>query len=292
MKAYLDMVVDILSRGVDTENRTKFDTRVLPFQHFDHNMAEGFPLLTTKKMPLRTIAVELYAFIHGINSKAWLKEHGCHIWDHWCNPQAIPEGLSQEAKQAFQKECDDLGPYYGVQWRRWNEVYDEDDEGYIKGIDQLSNVIHLLKHNPTDRRIICNSWNIGQIDRMALPPCHYTWSCVPTGNILNLSFVMRSVDIGVGLPFNIALYALLLLLLSKECELQPGRLHAFLENAHIYTNQFPALIQQLDRKPRPLPQLEIVTPGEDFSFYDWFHNDYKLIDYHPHDKLHMGEIAV
>lgn len=176
MKAYLDIVKKVLDSGIYKANRTDIPTIMLPFQHFQHNMQDGFPLLTTKRMPLKVIAVELEGFLKGITSKKWYQDNGCHIWDEWANPLAVQNYITQYPLlktpiKEIQKEYDDLGPIYPHQFRHFGACYDEDDDGPINGTDQITNIINILKTDPDSRRMVCSAWNPNQMSRMALPPC-------------------------------------------------------------------------------------------------------------------------
>jgi thymidylate synthase len=271
-KVYLDLVGQILVTGKEKSDRTGVGTLSIPHASLSFDLAEGFPLLTTKKVPFKVVKVELEGFLKGIKSKAWFQERGCRIWDEWCNPEKVPYGNDETTKQKMLQE-DDLGEIYGVQWRDFN------NEGY----DQLKYITDTLKTNPYDRRMVCSAWNPIALKKQALPPCHYNW-VVSVDDRLHLSFSMRSVDVGLGLPFNIASYSLLAHLLSLESNIPVGTVTAFLNNVHIYKNHVDILEEQLARKPYTSPT--IIT--ENFtSIYDWSHNDTKLINYKSHEKLSM-----
>lgn len=274
MKAYLDIVRQIIEAPETAwkGNRTGVRAKSISGTMFAHDMSEGFPLLTTKQMALRIIATELEFFIRGLRDKKWLQDRGCHIWDEWCNPQIVPYGTDNESKAKMAEE-NDLGRIYGVQWRDFN------------GVDQLKNVVDKLKSNPSDRRMIVSAWNPAELDQMALPPCHLLFQVVVTGenfNIINLNWYQRSVDTMLGLPFNIASYALLLILLAKEAKMTPGKLCGMLGDTHIYENQFETAKIQLEREPLPLPNLEIP---EFTSLFDWTYHQYQLLNYQHQGKL-------
>lgn len=274
MKPYLEIVRQIIE-APDTAwkgNRTGVSAKSISGTMFAHDMSEGFPLLTTKQMPLKMVAVELEFFIKGLRDKNWLKERGCHIWDEWCNPQLVPYGTDDQSKAKMAAE-NDLGRVYGVQWRDFN------------GVDQLKNVVDKLKSNPADRRMIVSAWNPSELNQMALPPCHLLFQVIVTGenfDVINLNWYQRSVDTMLGLPFNIASYALLLLLLAKEANMTPGRLCGMLGDTHIYENQFETAKEQLDREPYPLPTLDITGNA---SLFDWIHIQYQLNNYYHRGKL-------
>lgn len=303
MKEYLNIVERTLACGVNKEpvrfdadgNIVKLDngTTGIFAAIFRHNMSDGFPLLTTKKMPIKTIAVELEGFIKGITSKRWYQERNCKIWNEWCNPQEVPKSITQEEKKLFALGCDDLGPIYGYQWRRFDEAYNVKDDGVMKGYDQLKSIVDKLKTNPYDRRMICSAWNPNQLSQQALPACHMMFNVVVYGNKLNLIWHQRSCDLMYGVPFNIASYAMLLLLLAKEAGLDPGELVGTLNDCHIYDNQLESAREQLTRTPLELPTLEILTPeGQEFSIFNWTHKDIKLNNYVSYEKLSFGAVTV
>lgn len=282
MKAYLDIVRRILDEGERKENRTGVDALTVAGAMFEHDMANGFPLLTTKKMPFKTIRVELEFFIKGLTDKKWLQERRCTIWDEWANPKKAPYGHDEASKKRMAEERD-LGPVYGFQWRHFDAPYENWDTDYTgKGIDQLKTVVDRLKTNPNDRRMIVMAWNPKALPEQALPPCHYGFQVTVVNEKLNLLWNQRSVDTMLGLPFNIASYALLLHLLAKESGLKEGRLIGFLADTHIYVNHVEGAKTQLARTPGPLPH--IVT--EPFtSIYEWTGEHTRLEGYEPQDRI-------
>ena len=286
MKSYLDIVNNVITNGTLKDNRTGTYTLSLPNQVFSHDMSKGFPLLTTKKMPLRVIAVELEGFIKGITSKKWYQNRNCHIWDEWANPKLVNWVIKQHNsdKKEIQKECDDLGPIYGYQWRRFNQVYDENDNGCLPQYDQLKTIVDTLHNNPDDRRMVCSAWNPVQMDRMALPPCHFAWGLVHNNGVLSLYWVQRSCDLMLGVPFNIASYGLLLELLCKEANMQAGNLTGLLADCHIYQNHYEGAREQCARLPAILPTITI-TPQEDFDIFQWTYKDILLENYNYQDKI-------
>lgn len=288
MKEYLEIVKYVLENGERKINRTGIDTFSVSGVKFEHDMSEGFPLITTKKVPYGLVASELEFFIKGYTDKKWLQDRNNHIWDEWCSPEIVAYGHDEETKQKMMKERD-LGPIYGWQWRHYGAKYEGYDKDYTsKGVDQLEEIINKLKNKPNDRRMIVSAWNPQDIDKMALPPCHYQFQVLVNKGKINLMWSQRSVDVMLGLPFNIASYATLLHLLAKETGLKEGKLIGFLGDTHIYENHVKGAKEQLSRKPYDLPQ--IVT--ENFkSIFDWEYKDSKIKNYKKHPKINF-EIAV
>lgn len=290
MKAYLDIVRNILENGVMKQNRTGIKTLAVPGAMFAHDMSKGFPLLTTKKMPFRCIASELEFFIKGITDKKWLQERKNFIWNEWANPQKAPYGHDEEAKKRMAEERD-LGPVYGFQWRHFGAEYDNHDSDYTgKGIDQLKYVVDMLKKDPSDRRMIVSAWNPTAKPKMALPPCHYSFQVTVIGNKLNLLWNQRSVDTMLGLPFNIASYAILLHLLAKESGFDEGRLVGFLGDVHIYENHIDGAKEQLSRDPDKF-RLPKIQTNNFKSIFGWQYTDTEVIGYESYPKIPF-EIAV
>ena len=324
MRSYLDILRYTYENGRPKGNRTGTRALTVFGETFKHDMSKGFPLVTTKKMPLRTIAVELEGFIGGITDKAWYQERGCRIWDEWANDRACEEFYNENYKQPHEREvaehgpggcCGfddfglipyehvkpmiakavmDLGPIYGYQWRKFNKTYtegeglqNEDDGDWNNYTDQLKVVVERLKTDPNDRRGVISAWNPNQIHLMALPPCHYAMNFVHIDGKLNLTWKQRSCDMFLGVPFNIASYALLLLIVSKEVGLEPGILKGDLDDCHIYENHVPQVEQQLGREPYESPKVDILSGG----LWDWTHKKLKLNNYKHHPKL-SAEVAV
>ena len=298
MKAYLDIVQKILDSGFRKTNRTGVDALTVAGAMFEHDMAEGFPLLTTKKVPFRLVASELEFFIRGITDKEWLQGQSNHIWDEWCSPDAVPYGNDEQTKAKMLAERE-LGPIYGWQWRNFGArymAYNAPHEGQSfdkqsvdqPSIDQLRQVVQTLKTDPDNRRMLVSAWNPLDLPRMALPPCHYAFQVTVIDGKLNLLWNQRSVDVALGLPFNIASYGCLLHLLAKEARLGEGRLIGFLGDTHIYVNHIDAIRRQIDRAPKTLPQIKT----ENFtSIFDWHYGDTVIENYDPHPAVKF-EIAV
>jgi thymidylate synthase len=225
MRAYLDIVEKIIKEGHLEDTRTGIKAYTIAGALFEHDMSKGFPLLTTKKTPFKLVATELEFFINGITDKKWLQDKNNHIWDEWANPKKAPYGHDEASKKKMFEERE-LGPIYGFQWRHFNAPYESYDSNYTgKGVDQLKKVVETLKTNPRDRRMIVSAWNPQQFGEMALPPCHYSFQITVVDGKLNLLWNQRSVDTMLGLPFNIASYAILLHLLAKETGLKEGKLY-------------------------------------------------------------------
>lgn len=288
MKPYLDIVKKILKEGSKKDDRTGTGTIAIMGTMFKHDMKDGFPLVTTKSVPLRLVASELEFFIKGITDKKWLQERNNHIWDEWCSRDIVPYAHDEKTKKKMLKERE-LGPIYGFQWRNFGSEYKSYDKNIGgKGVDQLKNLVEKIKEDPTDRRMIVNSWNPIDIPSMALPPCHYSFQVTVMDNRLNLMWNQRSVDVALGLPFNIASYGLLLHLLAKESGFKEGNLVGFLGDTHIYINHIDGLKEQLKRKPYPLPEIKT----DNFtSIFDWEYSDSKVIGYKHHPRIKF-EIAV
>jgi thymidylate synthase len=315
LRQYLDIVNNILNHGLHKQP-TRDDVPVenatigLPNLFFSHNMEDGFPLLTTRKVPWRNIRVELEGFIKGITSKKWYQDRKCIYWDHWGNPKKVREQLKidmakpswspgqcdkEDLEKAVKLLEDDLGPIYGYQGRRFNQAYDEDDHGWVdesqaKDADQILSIVKTLKHNPYDRRMVCSYWNPLQKKIMALPPCHFAWAVTVYGDTLNLAWVQRSVDTYKGLPSNIASYGLLLELLAHTSGFKAGNLSALLIDCHLYQNDISAARQLVERKPRDLPSIRF-TDGFD-SVFNWEWNMAKVDNYNPDEPLKGGKITV
>lgn len=291
-KQYLDLLNKILKEGQWKGNRTGVDCLTIAGFMFEHDMAEGFPLLTSRKLPFKSTKVELEFFIKGLRSKRWLQERGCHYWDGWCNPQVVPYANDAVTKARMAAE-DDLGLIYGTQWR---DFHDPESRGSVfntdsqlgKGIDQLKVLVNTLKKNPSDRRMIVSAWNPLVLPYAALPSCHYGFQVTVIGDKLNLAWNQRSVDTCCGLPQNIASYALLLHLLAKEAGLKEGKLIGFLMDTHIYANHMDGVKQQLTQATHDLP--EIVT-DKFTSIFDWEYSHTELLSY-KHSEPIKYEVSV
>ena len=285
----------ILDSGSKKEDRTGVGTISFPGIMFRHDMSEGFPLLTLRKIPFKSAAVELEGFLNGITSKRWYKERGCNYWNQWCAPYKVKYANDPETKLRMEQE-DDLGPIYGKQLREfadWSLIPSMSDLPSTiigrsgKKIDQLKNLVTELKSNPNSRRMLVTYWNPLTVDLASLPACHTHWQVNVTNNKLNLFYYMRSVDFILG--NNINSYGLLLHLLAKEANLQEGTLVGFFADAHVYLNQLDGAKEILNRK------IDIKLPTvktENFkSIFDWKHTDTMLSNYFPQDAIKF-EVAV
>jgi thymidylate synthase len=264
MKQYHDLLEHILQNGVKKEDRTGTGTiSVFGYQmRFDLN--EGFPCITTKKLHLRSIIHELLWFLKGETNIQYLKENNVSIWDEWAD------------------ENGNLGPVYGSQWRSWPTA-----DG--RHIDQIKQVIDQLKNNPDSRRIIVSAWNVGEIEKMALPPCHAFFQFYVADGKLSCQLYQRSADTFLGVPFNIASYALLTMMLAQVCNLQPGDFVHTLGDAHLYSNHLEQAKLQLTRDFRPLPQMKMNPNVNDL--FDFKFEDFELVNYDPHPHI-KAEVAV
>lgn len=269
-------LLDVFKNGTDRGDRTGTGTRSLFGVRMEFDLQNGFPLITTKKVFFRGIVEELLWFLRGETNVKSLQDKGVHIWDEW----AAPNG--------------DVGPVYGKQWRAWPSVravkHGMNTLVSQTTIDQLSDVINQIKGNPESRRMVISAWNPADIPDMALPPCHVLSQFYVTADgHLDLQLYQRSGDMFLGIPFNIASYALLLHIVANECGVEPGRLIHVIGDAHIYHNHFDQVKEQLSREPRPFPQLEIVTDGE--AMEGLTYANFKLTGYNPHPAI-KGEVSV
>ncbi len=316
MKQYLNILREIVEAESDLRmNRTGIpDIGLGHGAVFVHDMNMGFPLITTKKMGLKNIATELEFFLRGITDKKWLQDRNCKIWNEWANPAKVEQRYQIESankilsvsnatklRNSIMDNERDLGPIYGFNWRHFGGKYEWDINRIKKdptdnfdhnnpGIDQVANAIDKLKNNPNDRRILVSAWNPVDFPQMALPPCHVMHQLVVRDGKLNLIWTQRSCDMFLGIPYNIASYALLLLLYAKEAGLKPGILKGELHDAHIYQNHLPQVAEQLTREPYPLPTVEI--PDENWRGMLNWHADggFVLKNYIHHEKL-RGAVA-
>jgi thymidylate synthase len=253
-----------MDNGVQKSDRTGTGTRSVFGYQMRFNLADGFPLLTTKKVHLKSIIYELLWFLKGDTNVKYLQENGVRIWNEWAD------------------ENGDLGHIYGYQWRSW--------PGYDgEFIDQIQQAIDDIKHNPDSRRIIVSAWNVADLKNMNLPPCHAFFQFYVANGRLSLQLYQRSADTFLGVPFNIASYALLTMMVAQVCGLQPGEFIHTLGDAHIYNNHFEQVKEQLSRDPRPLPKMHINPEVK--SIFDFKYEDFTLTDYNPHPHI-SGKVSV
>lgn len=264
MKQYHDLLKRVLEEGTKKSDRTGTGTISVFGHQSRYNLAEGFPVLTTKKLHLKSIIYELLWFLAGDTNVKYLQEHGVRIWNEWAD------------------EKGNLGHIYGYQWRSWPDY----NGGHI---DQISNIIDTIKHNPDSRRIIVSAWNVADIPNMNLPPCHAFFQFYVAEGKLSLQLYQRSADIFLGVPFNIASYALLLQMVAQVTGLEAGDFVHTLGDAHIYTNHLEQVKLQLNRDFRPLPRM-IINPDVK-SIFDFKYEDFQLEGYDPHPHI-KGEVAV
>ena len=279
---YLDLCRDLLKNGERTSNRTGVDTLSVFGRMMRFDLTKGFPLLTTKNVYWKGIVRELLWFIRGQTDAKILSDQGVTIW----NGNGSREFLD---KRGLNYETGDLGPVYGFQWRHFGAEYVSSSSDYTgKGVDQLKECIHLIKNDPQSRRIILTAWNPSDLNKMALPPCHVMCQFRIHNNKLSCMMTQRSCDVGLGVPFNIASYALLTHILAKICKLGVGEFVYSMGDVHIYTNHIEAIQEQLLRTPRLLPQLQI----KDISSIDAIQeSDIVLLNYDPHPKIKMEMIV-
>lgn len=264
MKQYLDLLDRILREGTLKGDRTGTGTVSLFGHQMRFNLEKGFPLLTTKKLHFKSIVYELLWFLKGDTNVRYLQEHGVRIWNEWAD------------------ENGELGPVYGHQWRAWPD--------YAGGaIDQISNVVDQLRHNPDSRRMIVCAWNVAEVERMALPPCHTLFQFYVADGRLSLQLYQRSADTFLGVPFNIASYALLLLMMAQVTGLKPGEFIHTTGDTHIYTNHLEQVKLQLTRTPRPLPRVWLNPEVK--SIFDFQYEDIRLEDYDPWPHI-PGKVSV
>jgi len=263
MQQYLQLMKHVLDTGVKKEDRTGTGTLSVFGYQMRFDLSEGFPLVTTKKLHLKSIIYELLWFLKGDTNIRYLKENGVSIWDEWAD------------------ENGNLGPVYGAQWRSWKSANGS--------IDQISRLIEQIKTNPDSRRHMVSAWNVGEIDRMALPPCHILFQFYVANGKLSCQLYQRSADIFLGVPFNIASYALFTMMIAQVCDLEPGDFVHTFGDAHLYSNHLEQAKLQLSREPRPLPKM-IINP-EVKNIFDFKFEDFSLHDYNPHPHI-KAKVAV
>ena len=288
MKQYIDLCNYILNNGVKKDDRTRTGTISVFGYQMRFNLGEGFPLLTTKKVHLKSIIHELLWFISGSTNIKYLVDNDVRIWNDWPydlykkSPDFQGETIEEFAAKIkesdeFAKKYGNLGPVYGKQWRDFN------------GVDQLSNLIEQIKTNPNSRRLIISAWNPAEVDKMALPPCHSFMQFYVAEGKLSCQLYQRSADVFLGVPFNIASYALFTMMIAQVCGLEPGDFVHTLGDAHIYLNHLDQVNKQIKRSLRPLPKM-VINPNVK-SIFDFKYEDFTLLNYNPHSGI-KGKVAV
>ena len=258
MKQYLDLMQHVLDNGVEKSDRTGTGTKSVFGHQLRFDLSKGFPLVTTKKCHLRSIIHELLWFLKGDTNIKYLKENGVRIWDEWADSDG------------------NLGPVYGYQWRSW-------PSSSGKHIDQITQLIDQIKSNPDSRRLIVSAWNVGEIENMALPPCHAFFQFYVADGKLSCQLYQRSADIFLGVPFNISSYALMTMMIAQVCDLELGDFVHTFGDAHIYSNHFEQANLQLSREPKPLPKMKINQDVK--NIFDFSFEDFELLDYNPHPHI-------
>ncbi len=258
MKQYLDLLQKIMDEGQIKTDRTGVGTKSIFAYQMRFNLSKGFPLLTTKKLHLKSIIHELLWFIKGDTNIKYLNDNGVTIWDEWAD------------------ENGELGPVYGAQWRHWKCENGQE-------IDQLADLMNNVKNNPNSRRLLISAWNVAHIDKMALPPCHCLFQLYVANNKLSCQLYQRSADVFLGVPFNIASYSLLTMMIAKVCKLELGEFIHTLGDTHIYLNHINQVTEQLTRKPLTLPKMEIL--GEQKDIFSFKYQDFVLKDYNPYPAI-------
>ncbi|MFD4928739.1 thymidylate synthase [Peribacillus butanolivorans] len=314
MRAYLDLLEDLMENGIQKGDRTGTGTLSVFGRQLRFDLSKGFPLLTTKRVPFRLVASELLWFLRGDTNIRYLLENNNNIWNEWPfkkwvesdeykGPDMTDFGIrsqnDDEFKNVYEQEMGkfkklvledrefsekygELGPVYGSQWRKWEKKSGE-------FVDQIERVINEIKQNPNSRRLLVNAWNAGEVDDMKLPPCHYAFQFYVTEGKLSCMWQQRSVDTFLGLPFNIASYALLTHMVAQQCELEVGELIFTGGDVHLYLNHIEQAKLQLSRQTRALPQLKILS--KPLTIFDYKLEDFEITDYNPHPHI-KAEVAV
>ena len=265
MKSYLDLLRDVLDNGTDKGDRTGTGTRSVFGRQLRFDLEEGFPLLTTKRVHFPSILHELLWFVRGDTNVRSLQAQGVTIWDEWADDEG------------------ELGPVYGAQWRRWRAAASPSAPGNVREIDQLAEVVEQIRTNPDSRRLVVSAWNVGELERMQLPPCHLLYQFNVQRDRLHCAMTMRSCDVFLGLPFNIASYALLTRMVAQVSDLAAGELVISLGDTHIYQNHFEQVRRQLERTPRPLPTVHLNPAVK--SLFEFRYEDFRLEGYDPHPRI-------
>jgi thymidylate synthase len=266
---YEQLLRKIYESGHEKGDRTGTGTRSLFGHQIRYDLNEGFPLITSKRVPFKAVAIELLWFLKGHTNVGWLQSRGVHIWDEWAD------------------EAGDLGPVYGKQWREWEATKVETGTGWTKThhvvVDQITDLVNLLKHNPDSRRMLVSAWNPVDVPYMKLPPCHFAFQCYVAGGRLSLQVYQRSADMFLGVPFNLASYALLCHMLAQQCDLDVGELVWTGGDCHVYNNHFEQVEELLSRSAKPMPRIHLDRAASIFD-YD-LASDIHLLGYDPHPAI-------
>jgi thymidylate synthase len=280
LKPYLDLLTRILDEGRERQDRTGTGTLGIFGHQLRFDLADGFPLLTTKKLHLRSIIIELLWFLRGRTDNGWLNERRVSIWDEWATEQECAR---------FGRQAGDLGPVYGHQWRNFGATLRPDGTWADDGVDQLRRVVETIRSNPWSRRLIVSAWNPGEADRVTLPPCHTLFQFHVQDGRLSCQLYQRSADVFLGVPFNIASYALLTLMIAQVCGLEPGDFVHTFGDAHLYRNHLDQARLQLTREPRPRPVMELNPEVTDL--FEFRYPDLRLQGYDPHPHI-QAQVSV
>lgn len=264
---YEDLLRDVFVNGVPKGDRTGTGTRAVFGRQIRYDLSKGYPLITSKSVPFKMVALELLWFLRGERNAKWLQVRGCHIWDEWA------------------AENGDLGPVYGSQWRAWGDVSSDGRQYW----DQIEELIKTLKTNPNSRRMLVSAWNVAELRLMALEPCHFAFQCFVVDGKLSLQVYQRSCDMFLGVPFNIASYALLTHMLAQQCSLLVGDLVWTGGDCHVYNNHVDQVRTQLVRETRPLPTLTLANRPD--TIFEYELDDFVVVGYNPHPAI-KGEVAV
>lgn len=264
MQNYLDLLNHILNSGVEKADRTGTGTKSVFGYQMRFDISNDFPLLTTKRIHLKSVIYELLWFLSGDSNISFLQDHGVRIWNEWADAEG------------------ELGPVYGVQWRTWRT-----SDGRV--IDQIANVLDQIRNNPDSRRLLVSAWNVGELEKMALPPCHVLFQFYIANGRLSCQLYQRSADVFLGVPFNIASYALLTKMMAQVCHLLPGEFILTIGDAHLYLNHLDQAGLQMFRKPYPSPQMQLNSEVQ--SIFDFTYDDFELVNYHAHPHI-KAEISV
>ena len=280
VRAYLDLLQTVLDQGSERADRTGVGTRGIFGHQMRFALEDGFPLLTTKKLHLRSILIELLWFLRGDTDTQYLNEHKVSIWDEWA---------TAEATARFGRAAGDLGPVYGHQWRNFGATVGPDGQYARDGVDQIATLVERIRNDPHSRRLIVSAWNPREADQVALPPCHTLFQFYVQDGKLSCQLYQRSADIFLGVPFNIASYALLTMMIAQVCDLKAGTFVHTFGDAHLYNNHLEQARKQLAREPRPLPRMRINPDVRDLFAFRY--EDFTLEGYDPHPHI-KAEVAV